>query len=247
MYLDYDQSGIFYSMMANPSETEEQSLDALKEMCRYKTNEQEIHSLLSLNATNQVRDDTKYIEFDAYEIVYNKSTWKTLRRQILGNHPGCPKDFVTNCRKLFENINFHDECVSSLIDDDYVYLGVIPRKLVYYLSCLNDCFYEHLCRYKNGRNENSVLADFSGRFGLDEVGSLQGNYKKKDKLYRIFKTGKDEEVRVLCEPHLKIARPDNNYRGKGVGENFHPRIYFHYERPEFPNKVLVGAMGEHIA
>lgn len=246
-YLDSDQSGIFYAMMGNMSETENLTLDTLREQCRYKAEEESIHSLLSFNIEKQEQINNPYIQFDEYEIVYNKSTWDTLRRQILGNHPGTPSEFVKTSRVLFKNVEFHDECVNTLEDNEYKYLSIVPRKLVYYISCLNDCFYNHLSTYGNKRNENTLLADFSGKYGLDEAGSLQGNSKKKDLLRRTFKNAENNDIQVLCEPHLKIASPDNNYQGKSVGRNFHPRIYFHYQRPEFPNKVLVGAMGEHLA
>lgn len=266
--LSADEAGVFFPIMANTSENYDNlSVEQLHEMCRYHENETEVNSMLVLNqpedyytedekkeAAEQEKKNRKsvvtdYITFDDYKVVYSKQTWTHLRRQILGNHPGEPKDFILECRKYFTNLSIHDNCVVSLVDDDFEYLKIIPRRIVYYLSCLNDKFEDVRIRHKTlGSNPNVILADFSGMFGFDKEGSLQQRPEKKPYLTFVFNSPKGSSYSVLCEPHLKIEHEDCNCKIKNIKyDRFHPRIYFSYTNPEVANgKILVGSIGKHI-
>lgn len=253
-YLDGDQVAIMFSVLANQSEEYSHSLEELKSMARYRPDEESVKSIVYLNKPKTERDLTHYIQFDDYEIVYDKSSWITLRRQILGNHPGTPDSFIQDCGKYFTNLTFHSHCVDSLQDDYYQYLDVIPRKIVYYLSCLNDGFKTIRNRHiDTAPDANSILSDFSGCYGLDEPGSLERDPVKKATLTYIFtKTecgpGEDCNVPMLCEPHLKISQPDPNREGGIDYKTFHPRIYFHFgDKKVEGGKLLVGSIGAHVS
>lgn len=261
-----DEAGVFYPIIVNTSdEYDNLTLEQLHNMCMYSENETEVNSMLVLNQPEDYWNErdreeakeaetmnrqsivTDYIKFDEYKVVYNKQTWIHLRRQILGNHPGEPNFFILECRKYFPNLYIHDNCISSLVDDDFEYLKLVPRKIVYYLSCLNDKFIEVL-HEGFGSNPNSILADFSGRYGLDKDGSLQQRPEKKPSLTFGFKDAEGNSCTVLCEPHLKIEHEDRNCKIRNINRHkFHPRIYFSYTNPGITDgKILVGSIGKHI-
>lgn len=268
--LEGEEQGVFYSMFANTaSEYENVTLEELLPICTYYPEEQEVNTVVFLNQNQDsslpefenagnTREETKsvvndYITFDNYQIIYNKDSWNTLRRQILGNHPGSHKEFVQDCRKYFPNICFHDNCVESLKDSEYDYLKTSPRRIVYYLSCLNDHLNEIYTRHATkGKDANSILEDFSGHYGLDKAGSIQANSKTKEALTFIFKDSNinelsREDVPVHCEPHLKIERKDANSIVEINTDTFHPRIYFYFPQKcvEF-GRIVVGSIGKHV-
>lgn len=266
--LSKDEAGVFYPIMANISDDYDSlTIDQLHDMCKYNEDETEVNSVLVLNQPEDYLAEKElesaleaeklnrqsvvkdYITFDEYIVVYSRQTWNHLRRQILGNHPGEPSSFIPECRKYFSNLSIHDNCISSLVDDDFEYLKLIPRKIVYYLSCLNDKFEEvRLSHRELGANPNVILADFSGQYGLDKDGSLQQRPEKKPYLTFDFVNTVGCSCTVLCEPHLKIEHEDNNCKIKNIDyDKFHPRIYFSYTNPEVAEgKILVGSIGKHI-
>ena len=258
--LSHDEKDIFYSIMANTSEDYENiSFEKLESMCKFQEDETEINTIVILNQpqTLEQGEENKtcntivrdYIKFDEYKLVYNKQSWIHLRRQILGNHPNDPHYFITECRKYFPELEFHDNCVISLVDIDFEYLKIIPRKIIYYLSCLNDNFkafhYKHIAQ---GTNPNVILANFSGLYGFDKPGSLQQNPDKKQDLTFEFIDKNGKPCSVLCEPHLKIEKEDDNCKIKNINyDKFHPRIYFSYSHPNLANeKLLIGSIGKHV-
>lgn len=251
--LENDAKGVFYSMMADTSSDYDVfSYEELKEKCKYGPDEDEINTILVFNVSEETQQSAvknNYITFDSYEIVYNKMSWLYLRRQILGNHP-CDSDFfVSECRKYFPNICFHDNCISTLIDDDFNYLEIIPRKIVYYLSCLNDGFNEIKEKHKSvAPDVNSILEDFSGMYGLEKPGSREGDPGKKELLSFSFSLTDESGTKLmLCEPHLKISVPDSNYKGDNNYKHFNPRIYFNFGDTEVEHgRILVGSMGKHV-
>lgn len=266
--LEPDGKGVFYTMIGDTSEEYDNvTLEELHEKCRYRDDEQEVNSILVFNVpdedlSNEQKAKTEeeaklfhqtiindYITFDKYEVVYSKQTWLHLRRQILGNHPVSPASFLVECKKYFPSLCFHDNCSSSLVDSYFNYLETSPRKLVYYLSCLNDKFCEVCDEHKlKGSDANTILEDFSGRYGFDEPGSLQQNPEKKPLLTYSFLKNDKSRCDVVCEPHLKISQEDKNSKVKNIDySKFHPRIYFYFADPNIEDgKILIGSMGKHI-
>lgn len=266
--LEPDGKGVFYTMIGDTSdEYDDVSLEELRGKCHYREDEQEVNSILVFNIPEEdLSDEQKaeneteaklshqtivnnYITFDKYEVVYSKQTWLHLRRQILGNHPESPTHFIAECNKYFPSLFFHGNCSTSLVDSDFNYLETSPRKLVYYLSCLNDKFCEVCYEHKlKGSDPNTILADFSGRYGLDEPGSLQQNPEKKSLLTYCFTRNDMSKCDIVCEPHLKISQEDKNSKVKNIDySKFHPRIYFNFADPDIEGgKILIGSIGKHV-
>ena len=249
VFLNGDLCGIMYSMLANTAEESRESVEELQPLTIYRPDEEEVNTLLYLNRSYAEREKAHYIQFENYEIVYNQSSWITLRRQILGNHPGTATAFIRDCRKYFCNLAIHDHCIDTLVDENYQYLSLVPRKIVYYLSCLNDGFSAVRESHSNiAPDANSILEDFSGQYGLEMPGSIERDASKKPLLTFTFTSTADTNVAIdmLCEPHLKISQPDFSNQPVDY-KSFHPRIYFHFGDATVENgKILVGIIGKHV-
>ena len=256
-----DEKNVFFSIMANTSDDyKDITLEQLESMCKFREDETEINTVVILNQPEQLKGEEEeqtykatvgdYITFDEYKLVYNNQSWLYLRRQILGNHPNNPAYFITECRKYFPDLVLHDNCITSLVDEEFEYLKMVPRKIIYYLSCLNDKFKELQERHiVQGSNPNVILTNFSGLYGLDKDGSLQQKPDKKRFLkFNFIKESDGSSCSVLCEPHLKIEKEDANCKIKNINyDKFHPRIYFCYTSPDIANgKILIGSIGKHI-
>lgn len=246
-HLNVDEITLFYTMLCNISDDYNLSYEELEKLCEYKKEEKEVNSILVINRPKDEDPDKKikpYMEFDKYMVVYSKDSWITLRRQILGNHPNKPEDYIREAKKYFPKIVFHDNCIESLKQDNY--LETIPRKLTLYLACLNDKFYIIRKKYKPESDRNDILSGFSGECRFDEPASLEGNIKKKMDMIFYFKDEKNKEFKVCCEPHLKISQEDKNYTRHINYDKFHPRIYFAFDVKENEDIIFVGSIGPHL-
>jgi hypothetical protein len=247
-HLDPDELGNFYALLANQSEeySSDMSMESLLQMCQFRPDEQEVNSLVVLNRQEAKANPAQYITFDDYKLVYNRGSWLTLRRQILGNHPGTPSEFMKECKLYFEDLVFSDACEASL-KADFDYLRMIPRKIVYYLSCLNDGYRKVYGAHQSSeRDINATVTDFSGLYNLDKAGSREGNPSKKEDLKFEFYYQKTT-MTYHCEPHLKINTPDDNYAGSRLLTHFNPRIYFYPNECLKPDgKIFVGSIGKHL-
>lgn len=246
--LEYEERNFIYSLFGNGCDVCELSLEQLNQMCTYQETETECHTVVYLNkpVPSEPVYPMEYMAFDRYEIVYGKDSWRTVRRQIMGNHPGTPQSFMKECKDYFPDIVFHPNCESSIAD----YLGYIPRKIVYYLSCMNDRLLEHI-KATNITDENALLADFCGKYKFDEAGTRQSTPNKKSSYqFDFLKCGCEDKPCnykiITCDPHMKISSCDSNC--KKVIENFVGRIYFHFGDPEVAEgKILVGSIGPHVS
>lgn len=247
-FLEPEERNFIYSVLYNTSEECDLPLCHLLELCKYQVDEIECNTIIFLNkeTNNQPQQfPIDYITFNQYEIVYGKDSWHTLRRQIMGNHPGTPHDFMQAAIIHFPNIVFHPNCESSIVG----YLDKIPRKIVYYLSCMNDKLLEH--KSLTGiSDENILLVDFCGKYKFDEAGTRQSTpIKKKSYQFDFLKQGCLDEPKnyktITCDPHMKISSCDCNY--KNAPNSFAARIYFHFGDNDIaPNKLLVGSIGPHV-
>lgn len=243
--LDYEEKNFLFSVIYNTSDECNLSYEKLESICVYDKEEIECNAMLVLNHKDIPNCKTPYISFEKYEVVYNKDSIVKLRRQILGNHPASHQDFLKECRMCFNSICFHDSC----LENSDSYLNWIPRKIVYCLSCLNDCFnsYRSTCGLTDA---NSILSGFVGLYGIEEA-SLQRNSVKNRKSQRdlTFTFNKNKEkIGVYCESHLKINSYDKNYsRKKGDPNQIHARLYFHFGLDNVENdKILMGSIGPHF-
>lgn len=256
-----DEQGVLYTMLADVAEgTDTMTLEELESRCHYRPEEENPTSMVVLNASEEddeveeEKGESKdYIQFDHYEIIYGKDNWRTFRRQILGNYPGSAANFIAECDTYFPELQIHRNCISSLCDENYDYLKTSSRRIVYYLSVLNDCFKGVYEKYiKNGEltyTPNAILADFSGIYRLDIPGSLDAEPSTRTARTFEFKSKwTDAQVRLYCDPHLKIELPDKEYCGTYRKLDFHPRIYFHYkyEIETMTMQIYVGSIGKHL-
>ena len=244
-----DEIDILYRVLANTAQECDLPLSQLKELCLYHAEEAECCTLAVLNSDKDMeKKDNPYITFDCYEIVYGKKDWITFRRQVLGNHPETPNRFIESCKLLFPQLFFHSNCTESVSG----YLDKIPRKIVYYLSCLNDRFVLFRETFSSTQ-ANDILEGFAGKYGLDKEGSIERNAQHKKSFTYMFPVSNNllgvAEKKVICEPHLKISKYDENYvKQRGDDEaHFNARIYFSFgDEDVVPGKILVGSIGPHI-
>lgn len=265
--LEADFKGLFYSMLYDTSEAYDVDLSILREKCHYHPDEKEVNSLLVFNVPQEdlTKEDRAqnerearlahqsiikdYITFDDYSIVYSRDSWIKLRRQILGNHPVSPSVFISESTKYFPKLCFHNNCITSLVDEHFNYLDTSSRKIVYYLSCLNDKFCDYYTSYTKdkGCDPNAILEGFSGVYSLDEPGSIQANPGKKSLLTFDFRNNDGTFCSIVCEPHLKIAYTDSNYTVQVDSTIFHPRIYFGFPKESVEHgRIPVGSIGRHV-
>jgi hypothetical protein len=241
---------------------QEPSIEEIRRMSEYDSGEENPTSMIVLNAPvknaeslekdvkKEVKTQEKYMCFDKYEIIYGETSWVTFRRQILGNHPEDANHFINECRRYFNNLTFHDNCIISLDDGEYNYLEACPCKIVYYLSVLNDKYFEvhkRCCGTERIVQPNHVLEQFSYRYCLDEYGSINRTPDTKDDRTFVFKIGKEkQDFVVFCDLHLKITHPDDTYRPNV--RNFNPRIYFNVvPHADFNDAdIYVGSIGRHL-
>lgn len=241
--LGNDEKVIMYSILTNEASIEDCTVLDYMDQCKYCKDEETCSTIAILNAELSATVDTEYIQFENYEIVYGYSSWQTFRRQILGNHPGAPTDFISSAKILFPNLFFHSHCENSVTG----YLGCIPRRIVYYLSCMNDKLnsYKASCGTTQAKD---ILEGFSTKYGLDKLGSMEMRPKHKPRFTYSFIDKNGNTRSVCCEPHLKIIQYDTNHVPSLKEQccKFNARIYFHFGFPDIQDgKILIGSIGPH--
>lgn len=238
-HLDRDSQTFLYQVLQQLGQSLSFTPEDIERISIYSKDEDSCHALIVLNQPEQDSSRDNYIRFERYELIYNKHSWLTVRRQILGNHPGTPSEFMNCARKYFPNLIFSSHC-ENVIEP---YLSVIPRKIVYYLSCINDRLIEFWKSHPNKKSVNDVFADFAGQYGMDRAGSQQSSPEKSDK-YTFEFTIDDTSKSICCGPHFKITHIDANCRDSAVQKNeqFHARIYLNLD----DHRVYVGSIGPHV-
>lgn len=232
-----EEKGFFYALWDEDACYFSMDREELESKTHYMPDEKECNARVVLNdVETQEHDSTNYITFDVYKVIYNRQSWNTLQRQILGNHPEDAASFVARCRECFDKLKFGVKCRENMERS----VSVCPRKIVYYLSCINDCFLEFLKGHPNKKSTNDVLADFAGKYGMDRAGSLQRKSKDKNKYIFDFR---EENKKYVCDAHFKIQHADCGGNVKEIA-----RIYIYYGNAESPEKVVwVGSMGNYHA
>jgi hypothetical protein len=174
------------------------------------------------------------------QIIYGKDEWYRFRRHFLSLYPCNENFFIDECAKYFPNLYFHDRnktVVSHLLKDS-------TRKLVHYLSELNDKFSE---AKTTPYDRKLSLIRFNSMCSFDQDASDEGNSgsKKKSKVQKKdtfeFTNKYNNKKKVCCDLHLKILKND-----KGTISNDR-RIYINEGVKDIGfDKILVGHMGRHI-
>src|SRR5690554_666450 len=153
------------------------------------------HGLIAFNPVANVQPEL--------QIVYHLNDWFGFRRHFLGLYPKNENFYIDECIKYFPNLYFHERnrtTISAIFDD-------CPKKIIYHLTALNDKF---KLIDKSGRNRTQVLEAFSITAELDETASLEGNAARKDDFTFTFLNHQKKEVKVCCEPHLKLCFSDTS-------------------------------------
>lgn len=246
-YLEPDEQSLLYATLYNTSMMEEgHDVEIIKKQTLYSKDEEFCVSTIVFNSTEANRDNRKYIEFEQYKIVYTYNSWVYLKRQILGNHPDTSKAFMKECKTCFPDIKFSCNCEIVIGD----YLKKIPRKIVYYLSCMNDKLINFYNNYPNPNAMNDLLADFSGRYGMDKAGSLQMTANKKTNYTFDFVNTSGDIKKKVCDPHFKIQHYDSNCScvPNADSEKCYGRIYFCLDKNEKDEslELFVGSIGPHV-
>lgn len=256
------EADLFYSFFDSESYFEEMPYEVLQEKTIFESDETDCTAIAVLNALPKVFHDESerraweneknrnYISFDRYEVVYDRHSWLYFRRQILGNHPGSEEDFISQCILYFDSLIFSNDCVTSITG----YLDKIPRRFVYYLSCINDNLKTEYCKVyrKEGKiNINSFLEEFSGKYSFDKSGSMEMDTPNKENYTFAFSDGSqgDSVTKICCDAHVKIQYFDSNCQLPEAkrGEKCHGRIYLHLGDPnDLTDKVKVGSIGRHV-
>lgn len=258
-----EEASLFYSFFDEQCYIKEAPWEeVIKKTCP-DPNEEKCTAVVVLNNRPQVFHDEKekrakeneknlnYITFDKYEIVYDRCSWLFFRRQVLGNNPGTESEFVQQCRLLFDKLHFSDNCEYSVSG----FLKKIPRKLVYYLSCMNDQLKDQYCcaiEKEQGKfNVNSFLSDFSGKYGFDESGSMERDTENKKDYTFVFSTSDESSLtqEICCDAHMKIQHFDSNCKLQEAvrGEKCHGRIYFNFGDPgDLTDRIKIGSIGIHV-
>lgn len=238
-HLNRDSVTFLYQVLQQLGQPLSFTPEDIERISIYTRGAESCHALIVLNRPYTEASNDKYIQFERYELIYNKHSWLTVRRQILGNHPGTASEFMKCAKTYFPNIVFSPNC-GNVIEP---YLTIIPRKIIYYLSCINDRLIEFWNKHSNKKSINDVYADFAGQYGMDRAGSQQSTPKKSEK-YTFEFTVDNASKKICCGPHFKITHVDDNCNDPTIQKNkkIHARIYFNIDK----KKVYIGSIGPHI-
>lgn len=220
------------SQIIEKSEETNLSFDQIKELLEI-VDESICHGLIAFNGIRN-------IDFED-QIIYDKESWLTFRRNRLKKHPRNPDYFIDECRIYFPNLFFHEKNKQSVKS----ILLECSSKIIVHLSALNDHFKESQKKsIASGANRQQVLDNFSRENNLDEIASLEGNPSRKKDLTFSFMNDKVGQIqKICCEPHLKLPRKDLDDGSYSTNR----RIYFHEGIDGIANgRILIGHIGAHL-
>lgn len=234
-HLDRDVFGALQNIIDKSATTNHTSQEVI-EVLLLEHNENLCHGLIAFNSVPNVQPEL--------QIVYHLQGWFDFRRHYLGLYPKNENFYIDECIKYFPNLYFHERIrtsISAIFHD-------CPKKIIYHLTALNDKF--KLIDTKV-RNRTQVLEAFSISAQLDETASLEGDASRKDDFTFTFINYKNKEVKVCCEPHLKLCFSDTSTAYSNAR-----RIYFHEGIERFnkgeivekiqDGKILIGHIGAHL-
>lgn len=196
----------------------EQVLDLLS-----KNDKDNCHGMIVLNKTDKIAN--------SYQVLSTIDGWYRFRRYFLAEFPGDEMFFLDESKKYFPSVRIHESTQKDLKD----VLKSHPKRIVEYLSILNDHLIDDISRHSS--NLDTFLPWFKSKYNLDGA-SMEGEKDRKRFDFK-FLNEKDEEFIAYCEPHLKMYKND---RGD---DNQQCRIYF--KKPSVCEKVVyVAYIGKHL-
>lgn len=169
-------------------------------------------------------------------LVYSENDWRKFHRYFLGIYPGAPQYFMSECRKCFPYLHFHDRNIQTLGTFKEGHQA-FAQNITKALGCLNDDLRNHL----NLGDIPGSLRAFSTASGFET--SNEGNLERKQAFTFQFHDDRSNAVNICCEPHIKISKSDRS----GDATFYFYRIYFHFGKPDIAEgKILIGHIGEHL-
>lgn len=161
--------------------------------------------------------------------------WITLLRDHLRTFKGAPDDFMVECREAFPDFVFSSKfpgCLETFKGNLKDFIAEIVSALISLAEEMPKCMTQP--------TTHECMKAFTAVSGYET--SMEGNAERKDALTFDF-TGKDGTVKILCEPHIKLHCSSR----AGDTEYYFHRIYFSTaEHDDFPQKTLIGHIGEHL-
>lgn len=171
-------------------------------------------------------------------IIHNKRNWLDFHRYFLGKYPFSEQYFLTEAKKCFPMLYFHERCQLTLstLENNWKDFTIT---LVYHLSCLSDKFPKYKAIENYQRIE--VLKAFGSECNIEVT--PQGNLEDKPLMTFEFEDQSGNKERICCEPHMKLSKSDKS----GDSIHYFNRIYFHEGKDNIQdNKILIGHIGKHI-
>lgn len=226
--IDRDVINSLQKILEKSSDTKFSSLEVVEGLLNWN-NEDECHGIIAFNKIDRVDEN--------FQIIYGIDGWLKFRRHFLSLYPKNNVFFIDECNKYFPNLHLHER---NKITIDTI-LRDCPKKIIYHLSALNDDFKGI---DPTNLNRSQILEKFSINSKLDETASLEGNASKKPAYTFTFVNEKKENVKVCCEPHLKLCYNDNP---GDTSYSTNRRIYFHEGFSTIEKgKILIGHIGNHL-
>ncbi|OAV67416.1 hypothetical protein Barb6_02338 [Bacteroidales bacterium Barb6] len=174
------------------------------------------------------------------QIIETLKNWYKFRRYFLSIYQGDADFFITECTKYFPNIYFHEHNRDTV----GCILSKYPKRIIHYLSELNDKFIE---TQTSPYNRKDSLKRFYSIcvFNIEASDEGSSGKKEKSKVKRRDSfdfTDKNGNIcNVSCDLHLKLLKSD-------VGKiSTDRRIYFHESIEHIASgKILVEHIGVHL-
>ncbi len=161
--------------------------------------------------------------------------WMALLRNQLKMWRGRPDIFYTESCQAFPEFVFSNsfpDCLKTFDGNFEDFIVEIVSALVFLADDMPGCMEQPTTR--------DCMKAFSAISGYET--SMEGNATRKGALTFQFKY-EDRTLKILCEPHIKLHRSAQ----PGDTEYYFHRIYFSStEHKEFPTKILIGHIGEHL-
>lgn len=226
--IDRDVINSLQKILEKSTDTKLSSTEVIEGLFDWN-DEDECHGIIAFNKIDGVDENL--------QIIYGMDGWLKFRRYFLSQYPKNNAFFIDECTKYFPSLYLHERnktTIDDLIKD-------CPGKIIYHLSALNDDFKRIDV---TNLNRSQILQKFSVDSKLDEVASLEGNASRKKAYTFTFEDEEQKDVKVCCEPHLKLCYNDNP---GDTSYSTNRRIYFHEGLPNIQKgKILIGHIGNHL-
>jgi len=163
-------------------------------------------------------------------------------RFFVGKYPVSEEQFAFEVERLFDKIVFTTEienCLRTLEGG----LDKFSVSIIRALEHLNDSFPQ----YHLPTQRKASLKRLSSESGFETTPEGNPSAERKKELSFLFDVPNEngdvvDTKCIYCEPHMKFSRSD----ASGDSHHYVNRLYFREQHPDFPGRLLIGHIGEHI-